>query len=141
MIDPFAQKDDSQASRIHHIEDAWRKFQTSPFIGNGLGSGENTATVSQVGKAQRSHNTYLDLMVEFGFLGILIFPSLLWSCIREAKGAFRIQGIAFVIFMLSQGFFSHTLLSEFCSLMFYPIVANFSRQSYFANQKLQKSLR
>jgi|GEM_PF-822641 len=133
LIDPFAQKDSSQASRIHHVEDAWKKFEASPFIGNGLGSGQNSATVSQVGKAQRSHNTYLDLMVEYGFLGALIFPALLLASVWEAEGQFKRQGIVFVLFLMSQGFFSHTLLSEFCSLIFYAIMANLTKHSCLQN--------
>ncbi len=129
LIDPFAQKDNSKASRLHHLEDAWKKFERSPFIGNGLGSGQNTATISQVGKAQRSHNTYLDLMVEYGFLGALIFPSLLVACVWEAEGPFKKQASVFVLFLMSQGFFSHTLLSESCSLIFYAIMANLTKHS------------
>lgn len=130
LIDPFAQKDNSQASRLHHVEDAWKKFEASPFIGNGLGAGQNASTVSQVGKAQRSHNTYLDLMVEYGFLGALIFPILLFASVWGAEGQFKRQAAIFVLFLLSQGFFSHTLISEFCSVIFYAIMANLTQHSY-----------
>ncbi len=129
LINPLAQKDDSKASRQSHVEVAWKKFQASPFIGNGLGSGQNAATMSLVGEAQRSHNTYLDLMVEFGFSGAFIFPALLFACIRQAQGEFKKQAGAFMLFMLAQGFFSHTLVSEFCSLIAYAIMANLSRYS------------
>lgn len=133
LIDPFAQKDDSQASRLHHIEDAWKKFQKSPFTGNGLGSGQNSATVSLIGIAQRSHNTYLDLMVEYGFLGALLLPTLLLASIWKSQGEFRKQAKAFVFFLLIQGLFSHTLLSEFCSLIVYAIASNFSQHSSIEN--------
>lgn len=138
LIDPFAQKDNSQASRLHHLEDAWQKFENSPFIGNGLGSGKNAATLSLAGKAQRSHNTYLDLMVEYGFLGALIFPAILISSVWQAQGNLKKQAFAFVLFLLSQGFFSHTLLSEFCSLIFYAIMANLTLHSFHqSSEKLQ----
>jgi hypothetical protein len=129
MIDPLAQKDDSKAAREEHVKVAWGKFVRHPFIGNGLGSGENVATLSSTGVAQRCHNTYLDQMVEFGFLGVLFFPSLLLVSIWQAKGEFKNQAIAFVIFLLSQGFFSHTLMNEFCSLIFYAIMANLAKHS------------
>ena len=136
LIDPFAQKDDSQASRLHHIEDAWKKFEASPFIGNGLGGGQNSSITSEAGKAQRSHNTYLDLMVEYGFLGALIFPLLLLSCVCQAQGILQKQAIAFAIFMLMQGFFSHTLMSEFCSLIAYAIMANLTKHSHLKSLQL-----
>lgn len=129
MIDPLAQKDDSKASREDHVKVAWGKFSRHPFIGNGLGSGENVATLSSTGVAQRCHNTYLDQMVEFGFLGVLFFPSLLLVSIWQAKGEFKNQAVAFMIFLLSQGFFSHTLMNEFCSLIFYAIMANLAIHS------------
>lgn len=129
LIDPFAQKDNSKASRISHIDKAWKKFADRPFLGNGLGSGEDPSTISQTGVAQRSHNTYLDFMVEFGFLGAFIFPSILIASVYHAEGDFKKQGIAFVIFLLSQGFFSHTLVSEFTSLTSYAIMSNLARHS------------
>lgn len=133
LIDPLSQTDDSKASRLTHIEDAWKKFIDHPFIGNGLGAGQNAETESLAGKAQRSHNTYLDFMVEFGFLGALIYPALLFACVWQARGEFRNQGIAFVIFMMTQGFFSHTLVNEFCSLIVYAIVANLREQNRHQN--------
>jgi hypothetical protein len=133
LIDPLAQKDDSKASREEHVQIAWQKFSRHPFMGNGLGSGENTATISQVGMAQRSHNTYLDQMVEFGFLGVLLFPSLLLASVWKAEEEFNKQAVAFVIFLLAQGFFSHTLISESCSLIVYAIMANLAKHSSLKN--------
>jgi hypothetical protein len=124
LINPLAQKDDSKASREDHVKVAWGKFSRHPFIGNGLGSGENVATLSSTGVAQRCHNTFLDQMVEFGFLGVLFFPSLLLVSIWQAEGELKNQATSFMIFLLSQGFFSHTLMNEFCSLIFYAIMAN-----------------
>lgn len=129
LINPLAQKDDSKAAREEHVQVAWEKFVRHPFLGNGLGSGENVATISSTGVAQRSHNTYLDQMVEFGFLGAFFFPSLLLVSIWQVKGDFKNQGVAFTIFLMSQGFFSHTLMNEFCSLIFYALVANLAKHS------------
>jgi O-antigen ligase len=129
LINPLEQKDDSKASREDHVRVAWGKFVRHPFIGNGLGSGENVATLSSTGVAQRCHNTFLDQMVEFGFLGVLLFPSLLLVSVWQAEGEFKKQATAFVVFLLFQGFFSHTLMNEFCSLIFYAIMANFAKHS------------
>jgi O-antigen ligase len=129
LLNPLEQKDGSKASREDHVKVAWGKFSRHPFIGNGLGSGENTATLSSTGVAQRSHNTYLDQMVEFGFLGAFFFPSLLLASVWEAEGEFKKQGAAFVVFIMFQGVFSHTLMNEFCSLIFYAIMANLAKHS------------
>lgn len=129
ILDPTAQRDDSKASRITHLEDAWQKFANRPFVGNGLGAGENNATVSQTGIAQRSHNTYLDFMVEFGFLGAFVFPAVLFASIYHAAGKFRQQAIAFLLLFMTNGLFSHTLMSEFCSLVSYAMMTNLARHS------------
>ncbi|MEM8677196.1 MAG: O-antigen ligase family protein [Cyanobacteria bacterium P01_G01_bin.67] len=134
LVDPFAQKDSSQASRLSFVNDAWKKFAESPFIGKGLASGQNKSTLSLTGKAERSHNIYLDLMVEYGFLGAFIYPSLLMASVWKAQGEFKKQALVFAVFMLSQGIFSHTLLNDFCSLVIYPIAANLNKQSYFKSQ-------
>ncbi|MGF1591435.1 MAG: O-antigen ligase family protein [Pleurocapsa sp.] len=131
LIDPLGQQDSSKATRIYFIQEAWQKFARHPFIGNGLGAGKSSARISDADGAKRSHNTYLDIMVEFGFLGALIFPSLLLASVWKARGQFKKQAIAFVVFLLIQGFFSHTLLSEFCSLMAYVIMTNLAENSYF----------
>lgn len=133
IIDPFGQQDTSQASRISFVQDTWRKFEQSPFIGHGLAAGEDASTIRLTGKAERSHNTYLDLMVEYGFLGAFVFPGVLLASVWQVEGKFRNQALAFVIFLLSQGFFSHTLLSEFCSLIFYSIMANLAQHSHREN--------
>ena len=138
LINPFGQKDDSQASRLSFVNDSWKKFEQSPFTGNGLASGQNSSTVSQTGKAERSHNIYLDLMVEYGFLGAIIFPSLILACVWKVKGKFTKQSAAFALFLLSQGLFSHTLMSEFCSLIAYPIMANLTQHSILESQKLSE---
>ena len=130
IIDPFGQRDTSQASRISFVQDTWQKFARSPFIGHGLAAGEDSSTIKLTGKAERSHNTYLDLMVEYGFLGAFIFPGVLLASTWKAQGKFKHQALAFVIFLLSQGFFSHTLLNEFCSLIFYAIMANLTQHSH-----------
>ena len=78
-------------------------------------------------------------MVEYGFLGALIFPSLLLACVWKNQGEFKKQAIAFVVFLLSQGFFSHTLVSEFCSLIVYAIMANLVEHSRLESPQLNAS--
>jgi len=133
LINPLGQKDDSKASREGYVVISWKKFARHPFLGNGLGSGEIGHGLSATGVPMRSHNTYLDQMVEFGFLGALFFPSLLLVSIWQAEGEFKNQAIAFMIFLSAQGFFSHTLMNEFCSLIFYAIMANLSIHSKIQN--------
>ncbi len=128
LIDPLDQEDNSKNGRLSHVNEAWEKFVRHPFIGNGLGSGQNARHLTE-GEAQRSHNIYLDLMVEYGFLGALIYPCLLLFSVWKVQGKLKKQAIAFVCFSLIWGFFSHNVINSFSSLISYAFIANLAHQS------------
>lgn len=130
LLAPLNQEDSSKDGRLSHVSEAWKKFVRHPFLGNGLGSGQNVRHMSTAGTAQRSHNVYLDLMVEYGFLGALIYPCLLLASVWKVQGELKKQAIVFVFYLLIQGFFSHTVLNEFYSLSVYAIMANRTQYSY-----------
>ena len=130
LLNPLSHEDTSNDGRLKHVDEAWQKFARHPFIGNGLGSGGNSKYIAANGIAQRSHNIYLDLMVEYGFLGALIYPWLLLASVWKIQGEIlKKQAIAFVVFLLIWGFFSHTLISSFNNLIFYAWLANLAQQS------------
>ncbi len=130
LLDPLGHEESKSDGRLSHVDEAWKKFARSPFLGNGLGSGTTANYTSTEGNAQRSHNIYLDLMVEYGFLGALMFPWLLLACVWKVEGELlKKQAIAFVVFFLIWGFFSHTIIKAFDYLVFYALVANLAQQS------------
>ena len=129
LLNPLSQEDNSKDGRLSHVNEAWEKFVRHPFLGNGLGSGENSSHISAAGTAQRSHNIYLDLMVEYGFLGALIYPWLLLAIVWKVQGELKKQAIAFVCFLLIWGFFSHTIISSFNNLISYAWLANITQQN------------
>jgi O-antigen ligase len=130
LINPFGQQeDDSTDGRMHHVEEAWAKFNKQPFVGNGLGSGGSKTYRDSVGNPQRSHNIYLDRMVEYGFLGALIYPFLLLACVWKAQGEHKKYTLPFVTFLLIWGIFSHATMDLFSLLISYAIMANFTQQS------------
>ena len=129
LLNPFGQEDNSSSSRLKHVDESWEKFVRHPFIGNGLGSGQNEKYISARGTAQRSHNIYLDLMVEYGFLGSLIYPLLLVASVWKVQGELKKQAITFVGFLLIWGFFSHTIIHSFNNLISYALMANLAKQS------------
>lgn len=131
LLDPLSHEETSNDGRLKHVDEAWKKFARHPFTGNGLGSGANTKYIAANGIAQRSHNIYLDLMVEYGFLGALIYPWLLLASVWKVQGELlKKQAIAFVVFLLIWGFFSHTVINSFSSLTIYAFMANIAHQSH-----------
>lgn len=130
LLNPLGHEDTSEDGRLSHVDDAWKKFAKSPFIGGGLGSGANENYLNSEGNPQRSHNIYLDQMVEYGFLGALLYPWLLVGCIWKVQGKLlRKQVIVLLLFLLIWGFFSHTVINSFSNLVFYAWLANFAQQS------------
>ena len=129
LLDPLGQEDESGDSRLGYVDDAWAKFDRQPILGNGLGSGASQDYLSASGKPQRSHNIYLDQMVEFGFLGALIYPLLLLACVWKAAGEHKKYVAPFVFCLLLWGIFSHTTLNSFFLLTSYAIMANLTKQS------------
>lgn len=133
LIDPLGQQDSSSSSRLSYVDESWLKFANKPFLGNGIGSGANPEYISARGTAQRSHNVYLDKMVEYGFLGALIYPLGLIACVWKAEGELKKYAWSFVLFCLVYGIFTHISLSAFFLLLSYAIMANMTMQSRLAN--------
>ena len=121
-------------SRILLLEVGWQKFVKSPWIGNGLGSGAHSGIKPNLGEEPKSHNIYLDRAIEYGFLGILIYPAFLLATIWKAKGETRKYALVFAIFLLVWGIFSHTVLNDFFLLTSTALMAILSKQSRIEHQ-------
>jgi len=124
FTDPSRHTDASTTEREEVAYKAFGMFAKNPFFGAGLGSTKHwDARVS-------THNIYLNNMAEFGLLGILVFPLLIYSIIQKARGEAAIIAGIFTIFILYMGFFAHTLLDELDLLFAYALVANLSYKSW-----------
>ncbi len=127
ILDPLSEKQDT--SRVSLAKDAWQSFAEQPFLGKGLGGSANSKHKSVRGTAQKPHNTYLTLMIEYGFLGVFLYPMLLLASIWQIKGKLKTQGLAFVTFLLIWGLFSHTIISSFVTLLLIALMASLTEQS------------
>lgn len=143
LVNPF--KDGSvidrggEDSRILLIEAGWQKFSNSPFFGNGLGSGRHEGIKPGLGNEPRSHNIYLDRMIEYGFLGAFIYPCLILAAVWKAQGEQRKYALVFAIFALVWGIFSHAVLSNFFILISIAFMAAWTKQSRIENS-IDKSI-
>jgi O-antigen ligase len=111
------QRDDSIQDRIYPAIRAWEMFLDAPVAGKGVG------VTSRRSLGDGTHNMYLLLMAEQGFVGLLMYLSLIgllanrgWRLAREAPSAGgKDLGKAIVLyaaFIASYGFFSHNVLEE-----------------------------
>lgn len=97
----------SAADRLNVASYAWAQYLNAPLLGHGLGS------MGQVMGDQGSHNMILRHLVEYGLIGVLIFPSFIFTSIRSAKRGVNISWVGYVgivVFLLSM--FSHNMLEQ-----------------------------
>lgn len=123
FVAPSAHKDYSQSERQAVAEKAFKMFAENPFLGDGLGS-----TIHWDARVS-THNIYLTNMAEFGLLGVLIYPLLIYFIIQKARHESKTTAFVFAIFTLFIGFFSHNILDEFYFLFAFSLMANMSYKS------------
>ena len=125
-------------SRYKIALEAWNKFVNSPIIGSGLSSSRDInssiETPNRGGFGERPHNIHLVNLVEHGFLGIFIFPTLLIAIIFKGKGEIKTIGIVFASYYMLAGALSHTILYDNYSLLSLALMASMTRQSYLIKE-------
>ena len=133
LANPFAKgegiEEEEEDSRVLLVQIGWQKFSDSPWYGNGLGSGEHQGVKADLGSEPRSHNIYLDRMIEYGFLGAFIYPLLIFASVWKAQGKHRKYAIVYAVFALIWGIFSHTVLTNFFVLTSIAYMAVVTKQS------------
>jgi O-antigen ligase len=101
-------------SRSTLAQEAFSKFLESPLIGYGLGFSWEWEEVT----GQGTHNIYLRFMLDYGFLGILIWPSLMWVLYKYRQPEMsRYWALTILSLSLFIGFFSHNLTEQSCILV------------------------
>jgi O-antigen ligase len=111
------ESDDSIEDRIYPAIRAWEMFLDAPVTGKGVG------VTSRPLLGDGTHNMYLLLMAEQGFLGLLLYLSLIgllawrgWTLSREAVSP-QLADVGramllYAMFIAFYGFFSHSILEE-----------------------------
>lgn len=115
--------DESALSRIAIVEITWQKILESPFLGCGIGYGLVLAEMHpELGNIE-SHNMYLSLMLEHGFIGAAMFPLLTFVSTQKAIGENQAISLAFAALVSIWGFFSHNILEHREFLMIFAFLS------------------
>lgn len=131
-----ASEDFSADQRSELFGLAIEDFLKSPFLGGGLGRHLSQALSEY--DFQLAHNTYIGLLVDYGFLGISFIPLLLYSIYSNRPGNRDSRFFIFVVLILINGFFSHNLLDHYGFVFFYAL---FAAEFYFeAKEELFKDV-
>jgi O-antigen ligase len=104
-------QDASAIERQELAKLAWTRFKMSPWLGWGTGS--FYVPPFWLGP----HNTYLAMMVDYGLIGILIYPCLLGAILIGVNRESARLAVPLVIALFVQGFFSHNLLEQRATLL------------------------
>lgn len=135
---PASSSDIDGNSRYKIALEAWNKFVQSPIVGSGISSSRDRnssiKTENRGRYGERPHNIHLVNLVEHGFLGILIFPTLLIAIIVKGKGKIKSIGIVFASYYMIAGALSHTILYDNYSLLSLALMASLTRQSYLIKE-------
>ena len=113
----MANQEDSGDARLEVVIIAWNMLAEHPILGNGIASTKNLN-----GLGISTHNVYLLFMAEHGILGFFILPLLVCAVTWHSRGESKDIALAFSVFMLLWGMFSHNVVEEryilmSCSLM------------------------
>jgi O-antigen ligase len=130
ILNPTNRRGDEDTSRLDIVPFSLEKFSASPIVGHGIGHTQEWGTIPP-------HNMYLFLGVEHGFLGVLIFPCLIFGIIHQAGRAgreMRSMSQSFLIFGLIWGLFSHNLLEERYVLLAFSLIAVMNVRSQLASR-------
>jgi hypothetical protein len=102
----FGVQDSSAKERLELAKHAWEQYSEAPIFGHGVGS------TRFWDERVSSHNIFLNLMSDYGFIGIFLMPGLLWTIGRKRRESYV---FAFIIFCW--GFYNHNLLDGTYILM------------------------
>lgn len=135
LQNPTQAKEDSAESRAELAKIGWQMFVQHPILGNGIGS------TQELSVGVSTHNMYLYLMADHGFLGALILPILVYAVTRRSRGETKYIAFAFAAFILLWGLFSHNILDERYILLTFALIGAMSvnsqlEQSYQLGHKL-----
>jgi O-antigen ligase len=122
LLNPKFEFVNDDTSRVDIIPFAWRQFLESPLFGHGIGYTEIWGEI-------RPHNMYLMMIVEHGFLGVIILPTLVFLSIKNAQKEVKTIGLSFAIFILVWGLFSHNILEERNILLMFSLMASMNLRS------------
>ena len=105
ILDPANRTDFSEADRANLAAHGLEQFFGSPIVGNGLGSTQFWQYYSS------THNLYLALASDFGIIGFVILPFLVYASVHRSISKSTAAPVL-ALFILYWGLLSHNVLSE-----------------------------
>lgn len=105
-----------QDDRVGLASAAYELFAQSPVYGNGVYS------ILRQGGSQLAHNQYLQLLSDFGIMGIFLYVLILLSLVPWGKSQNK-EIYVFMAFVIFWGLFSHNILDSYVFIMAFSYLA------------------
>ncbi|MBD2138459.1 O-antigen ligase family protein [Anabaena sp. FACHB-1237] len=122
LQDPSSSDSNSDISRLLVVEFALQKFAENPFLGNGIAYTQEWGEI-------RTHNMYLLLIVEHGFLAVLLMPLLILAVTHSPKIKTKDIAFTFAFFIMLWGIFSHRVFEERYILIMFSLMSAINMNS------------
>ncbi|MFA7272772.1 MAG: O-antigen ligase family protein [Crocinitomicaceae bacterium] len=127
VMDRFNQLEEKESPRSFHIRKAIEIGLTSPIIG--IGAGNYAQTPKMIEKGSFSHNTYTEIFVNYGLIGLLVYFSFFISMFRktiklvkrtdtQTKVTLYLMLLYLILFLVYNMFYVTFLTAEFTSMLF-----------------------
>jgi hypothetical protein len=116
------------------INEALKLFNNNPLVGSGLGATRYWEYVKNTG----AHNTIIDLMAQFGVLGMIIYFSLLFTIAWKATGEYKRLAIVYISVIFVDGIFTHNQLLNYPYIISFAFMAN---MSYLSSKQSKRRLK
>jgi O-antigen ligase len=118
FADPFSQQSFSTNERQLAALAGLRHLAEQPLLGHGIG-----ATYAWRLPVS-THNIYLYYAVEYGVLGLLVFPLLILACVVRADVSAKPWVTAWACVIAFFGLFTHNALEDSAFLILYAVLAS-----------------
>lgn len=124
-------KEDSRMRILTIYLTLWLK---NPLLGNGIGAAnyyKKSEFVKGVNHKISSHNQLLNMMVDFGIIGFILFFSFLYALLIYNNTFFyTVESNVFLIAFVLFAMVSHTLLRDFYAFFVYAFIARLVQYEY-----------
>jgi len=121
--------DKSADERIHIVEAAYELFANNPLFGKGF-----AATALWNHKIE-AHNQYMNYFAQYGIFSLFMFPLLVYLSTKGAKNEAKGVAVAFVVFILIKGIFTHNILRAYFYLIIFVLMMNMTLVSIDESQQ------
>ncbi len=119
VINRFEKTDFEEESRMYLYIDTWNSYISKDMTHKIFGSGYRSTAIDRGGLLSKTaHNDYLEVLYDYGILGLILYLYLTWQIVNRLKIMYRIGGKYFHAYF--SAFIIFFVMSMVSHLIIYP---------------------